>query len=370
MLDNRLAGLMMRKICGEATAGELRELHAYLQQHPEDQYFLELLSGYWMAGRQLPEEQPAAAANFQYILQAASEGETLPENKEALPEEVVSPRKQFRFYRMATAAAAAVLLAGSLWWLSGEKEPVKQGSTDARNEIVAKRGSKLRLLLPDDTHVWLNADSRLTYKNNFNDSLREVELEGEAFFNVVKDPARPFVVHTTGIDIKVLGTEFNVKSYAVDSTIEATLLRGVIAVSKKNAPGEPGIILKPHEKLVFNKGLNTLDGTSEIDSPILHKAAVEHAMAVTVLPEHIPDSARIETSWVYDKLLFDGDNFRELAEKMERWFNVKIRFQNDRVAAYRFRGVFEDENIEQALKALQLTASFHFKIKNNEVLIY
>src|SRR5690242_16728168 len=138
MLDNRLAGLMMRKICGEATAGELRELCAYLQQHPEDQYFLELLSGYWMAGRQLSEEQPAATANFQYILQAASEGETPAENREEPPEEATARPKQLRFYRMAAAAVAAVLLAGSLWWLSDEKEPVKPRATDARNEIVAK----------------------------------------------------------------------------------------------------------------------------------------------------------------------------------------------------------------------------------------
>ena len=81
------------------------------------------------------------------------------------------------------------------------------------------------------------------------------------------------------------------------------------------------------------------------------------------------DSIRIETSWIYGKLLFEGDTFRELAPKMERWFNVKINFKNNMVANYRFRGVFENENIEEALQALQLTASFKYTINDNVVTI-
>jgi ferric-dicitrate binding protein FerR (iron transport regulator) len=93
-------------------------------------------------------------------------------------------------------------------------------------------------------------------------------------------------------------------------------------------------------------------------------------MAIAVLPKNLPDSAMKETSWVYNKLIFEGENFRELASKMERWFNVKISFQDQKITAYRFRGVFGHENISEALQALQLTASFNFKINNNEVYIY
>src|SRR5439155_8152 len=109
------------------------------------------------------------------------------------------------------------------------------------------------MVLPDGTQVWLNAESRITYSNTFNKSLREVNLEGEAYFDVTHDAAHPFIVHTSSIAIKVLGTAFTVKSYASDKTIEATLLRGSIEVVKNNDPSAPKVILRPHEKLVFNK---------------------------------------------------------------------------------------------------------------------
>jgi ferric-dicitrate binding protein FerR (iron transport regulator) len=91
---------------------------------------------------------------------------------------------------------------------------------------------------------------------------------------------------------------------------------------------------------------------------------------ITAVAANAPDSVMKETSWVYNKLYFDGDTFAELAVKMERWFNVSISFKNEKVAAYRFKGVFKTETIQQALKALQLTADFKYSIEGDEVKIY
>jgi ferric-dicitrate binding protein FerR (iron transport regulator) len=93
----------------------------------------------------------------------------------------------------------------------------------------------------------VNSGSKLTYEGNFKGNLREVRLDGEAYFDVVKDALHPFIVHTSGIDIKVLGTAFNVKAYKVDRTIEATLIHGSIEVINQNQPGAPKIMLKPHK---------------------------------------------------------------------------------------------------------------------------
>src|SRR4029078_631833 len=99
------------------------------------------------------------------------------------------------------------------------------------NTVSTKRGSKSKVQLPDGTQVWLNADSRIAYNEKFQGNLREVTLEGEAYFDVVRDEKRPFVIHTAAIDIKVLGTAFNVRSYANEKNTETSLIRGSIEVT-------------------------------------------------------------------------------------------------------------------------------------------
>ena len=112
-----------------------------------------------------------------------------------------------------------------------------------------RQGSRTHLTLPDGTMVWLNAGSRLSYGKNYNTATREVNLTGEAFFDVAHNTQKPFLIHTARIDVQVLGTSFNVKSYPTDRTTEATLIRGSIEVSIKDRPSEK-IILRPDEKLV------------------------------------------------------------------------------------------------------------------------
>src|SRR5690606_37889089 len=96
------------------------------------------------------------------------------------------------------------------------------------------------LFLADGTKVWLNAASRISYGKNFgNGALRDVYLDGEAFFDVAHDPDKPFIVHTSSIQIKVLGTSFNVRSYAEDNTIETTLVQGKVRIEHPDQAGEP-----------------------------------------------------------------------------------------------------------------------------------
>ncbi|HEY4154292.1 MAG TPA: DUF4974 domain-containing protein, partial [Puia sp.] len=84
----------------------------------------------------------------------------------------------------------------------------------------------------------------------------------------------------------------------------------------------------------------------------------------------IPDSDKVETSWMYNKLVFEGDTFEELAAKMERWYNIKIIFKSDRLLKYRFKGVFSNESVKEALDALRLTARFTYNIHENEIELY
>lgn len=370
MLKDQIAKLLARKLSGEASPDELAELQNILKGDPEAQYVSELLSIYWQNSNFFLDTSPAKD-HFTTMLIQAKQIES--ENK-IVPDMKIIAREKGKLMpvikRFSMAAAIAGILAMSYWMLDhGNSKPKIIVGQNKKNEIIAGRGARSHLLLPDGSQVWLNSESKLIYSENFNDSVREVELEGEGYFDVVKDKKHPFIVHTSGIDIRVLGTVFNVKSYPQEATIEATLLRGMIEVINQNSPKASRIILRPHEKMIFDKHNNLLKKDDQPKKTNGDVTVQPSNISLTALPKNTPDTAIKETAWVYNKLMFEGDTFQELAIKMERWFNTRIYFKDQKVSNYRFRGVFRNENLEQALQALQLTASFTYKINSNDVLI-
>jgi ferric-dicitrate binding protein FerR (iron transport regulator) len=230
--------------------------------------------------------------------------------------------------------------------------------------VSTKNGSRTNIQLPDGSKVWLNSGSTLTYDKQFGQEIREVVLSGEAFFDVVKNPEKPFIIHTSSMDIKVLGTQFNVKSYANDKSSEASLIHGSIEVSLKDR-GSEKILLKPNEKIVvMNERMikdTALDGLKNVPS--------EPIIAVKKLNYTPIDSTIIETSWVDNKFSFQDESFEDIAVRMERWYGISVQFQDPSVKGMRFTGTFTNETINQALDALQITAGFHYNKQNNTILI-
>jgi ferric-dicitrate binding protein FerR (iron transport regulator) len=125
------------------------------------------------------------------------------------------------------------------------------------------------------------------------------------------------------------------------------------------------VILRPHEKLVYNKEEQNI--ATQSTNPDVTPPSAETGISVTTVPKDKPDSILKETSWVYNKLVFDGDRFDELALRLERWYNVHITFKQERLKQYRFKGTFENETVEQALEALKLTVPFNYKINGNDI---
>jgi ferric-dicitrate binding protein FerR (iron transport regulator) len=267
-----------------------------------------------------------------------------------------------------------IILAFSLKFLKSDNSVVASNQKRI-NEINVNPGAKTKVQLPDGSHVWVNSDSKISYPETFKGSVREVYLEGEAYFDVVKDPFHPFIVHTSGIDIKVLGTAFDVKAYDAEPTIEATLIHGSIEVAKTNQPDAPKVILKPHEKLIFNKLANKLTdeaATAKVErisgtTPLSN--IITPAITIAPLAKNVADTAIVETSWIYNRLIFDEEKFEDLAVKMERWFNVKITINNDKLESYRLNGSFENETIEVALKELQYLVPFNYDLSGRDVVI-
>jgi len=272
-----------------------------------------------------------------------------------------------RKWFIAAAVAASILL---IWGIERIQSLPRAAQNVHNEEVLARAGTRTKLVLPDGTEVWLNSNSRLKYNNDFNVNNREVTLDGEAYFDVPKDARLPFIVHASSIDIKVLGTSFAVKSYPQDKTIEATLLQGMIEVSRKDNPSTPRIVLKPNEKLVFSKSFATRNRPDGSPSGPGAHVSVSSDIAVNSIRQDIPDSNKVETAWLYNRLVFDGDSFRELADKMERWYNVKIDLRDTLLNSYHFGGIFERETVEQALRELQLTRDFTYTINGNEIELY
>lgn len=364
MTEEKFATLLARNLSGEISAEELQELNDWTNKNTGDGFFAGLLSAYWKDYTPSSLINKTANAHFEHILKTAEE-----ENRAAATNESLQSPVKGKLYRLIKFAAAAAILAGlvlgALVIFKNRSFNKIQAFHTQPIEVAAASGARSQLLLPDGSKVWLNSNSKLHYNQSFNDSIREVFLDGEAYFDVVKNPERPFIVHTSAIDIRVLGTAFNVKSYDSDKTIETTLIRGSVEVTNKLSPSSPKIILQSKEKLVFENTMN-LQKNEKIPAAASTTLTDNKTTPYTVinLPENLKESALAETSWVHNRLVFDGDSFRELALKMERWYSVEIDFKNEAVANYRLRGVFEDETVDQALQALQLIAPFKYKIKN------
>ncbi|MFT4093902.1 MAG: FecR domain-containing protein [Niabella sp.] len=352
-MPERLVILLSRKLAGEATAAELAELEHYIKENQQEHYIIEVLEAYWQSHStsevfSLTDDN----ARFNKLLDKAQ----IPEAGDPAAANDTGTFSGYRPGRKWMAIAAAltglILLGGLVLFQYRHQLPA-----DKQNTIVTARGAKSYLLLPDGSKIWLNADSRLNYDKKFDQPVREVYLEGEAYFDVAKNSRRPFIVHTSLIDIKVLGTAFNVNAYKKDSLVEAVLVHGLIEITNKNEPEVRRIILHPSQKYQYINR-NTLPAGGSSTKPVY-----------TIQPVVIDktDSTTMETAWVNNRLEFDGDTFTQLSEKLERWFNVEIVIKDREVAKYRLRGVFEDENISQVLTALQSIASFKYSINGNKI---
>jgi transmembrane sensor len=346
--EERFWLLVSLQLSGEASETELAELAGLLRDHPEWGLRKELFTNIW---QQKPVARENSAEKFNRHLQRLSEQYEPPRL-----------RRGGLLKRLLPIAAA---LTGAIVTIALYTHHEKStGGAAAAGTVSTRPGSRSKLQLPDGTVVWLNADSKLTYKIDEQNPTREVTLTGEAYFDVAKDKNRPFILHTTTIDIRVLGTAFNVQCYGNEKNTETSLFQGSVEVTLKNIPDKK-IILRPSEKLIVhnNEIAVTNIKTKEADpgdEPLMTLGKVHYQQK---------DSSYIESLWTRNQLAFDDRSFEEVANQIERWYGVKVTITDDKLRETRFSGVFEDENLAQVMKALQLIGDFHYTIHKKEVTI-
>lgn len=201
--------------------------------------------------------------------------------------------------------------------------------------LYVPAGQRAELILPDSTRVWLNAHSKLIYPVSFGKGNRQVELNGEAYFDVVHNEKQPFIVKTRQMDIQVLGTEFNVTSYSSD--FEVALLRGCIELSSPRLSSNYRMKEKEHIRLQNNK----------------------------LISKDISDYDYFR--WKEGLICFNNESVATIIEKLKLYYDIDIEVYNQKFINSRYTGKFRTKDgIEQVLKVLQIEHKFTYT-KNNDL---
>ncbi|MCW3805503.1 FecR family protein [Plebeiibacterium marinum] len=207
--------------------------------------------------------------------------------------------------------------------------------------LSTENGSKAEITLPDGTEVTLNSGSSISYLSNLSDGIRDVSFSGEAFFKVAKSKV-PFVVQTaSGMKLKVLGTQFNLSTYAENNHIETTLLEGKVELT---SPNGNNLILEPGQMGSYNQSTQNL----------AYKIGT---------PSH-------EIGWLNNKIYLDNTSLESLTSLLERQFNVQILLVPTKLGTdIHYTGVLEEKTITDILDALTQLSDIKYKIKGTEIII-
>lgn len=256
-------------------------------------------------------------------------------------------------------SVAAVLLVGSFLAINYYNSSRNKSS----KTFLAAYGERKNIQLPDGTDVTLNAGSKIGIKENFGASTRDVYLEGEAFFDVKHNAKLPFIVHTTAMDVKALGTAFNVKAYLDETITETSLIRGLVEVTLKESDNRK-MLLYPNQKIKWEHPFaKTGNSNSPKDMDSLNES---NSLVKKLL---VTDLGNIkEVAWKENKLMFEDELFSDIAIALERWYGAKIEFRDEMIRNYRFTGNFEKEDINTVLDFLKESRRFNYTIEQGEIL--
>ncbi|WP_373494658.1 FecR family protein [Aquiflexum sp.] len=244
-----------------------------------------------------------------------------------------------QFYRMVAILAVAFMLAFSIHHLSEPKVTLIAEIPIEYQEHIAPPGVKSNLTLWDGSKVILNSGSSLRYVKNFESDKREVELIGEAFFEVSKDPNRPFIVRTGQVSTQVLGTSFNVKSFE-NEVLEVSLLTGLVEVNVDMEVPQT-ISLVPGEAIRFKS-----------ESQKIEKGRFDKEKVL---------------AWTQKTIVFEQTQMAEIKRVLENWYGVQIQFLNSPARDLEISARFNDQSLKEVLEGLSYSARFDYVIENDQV---
>lgn len=327
--------LIVKYCIGDCTGDECAELLAWVESSEENkQYFASIKNAWVLSGtnRELKDFNQKAG-EFKSLIKIIDTSDANRRQRK-----ISESRKiRLRLLKIAATLIITIGLTAVLSYLFWSKP-----DTDLAYHILkVPSGQQAQLTLPDGSKIWLNSKSQLTYPGSFHGDTREVVLDGEAYFQVSHNAKKPFIVKTSHLDVKVLGTSFNVTSYSDEDNISLALETGSISVIKS---GKEALKLKPDEVAIYSKSRNEIkQNKAELD---------------------------LYTSWLNGQFKFKNLSFDDISRRLARNFNVKFVFESDDIKLVKYNGSFYNyESLNEILKIMQTNSSFKYKIIKDKVFI-
>lgn len=246
------------------------------------------------------------------------------------------PKRLGNWYRYGAAASLLLLAGAGIFWFGRSMKPAAEVTAYA--EYSVPTGKTAKITLPDGSRVWLNAHSRLRYPKAFQQ--RNVELEGEAYFEVHRDPAHPFVIKSGAVQTRVLGTSFNVRAYADEPEVEVAVLTGKVNVSHE---GKTSVNLTPQQRGVFDK------------------------VSEKLVSEQVPDAGAYR-SWTDDRLVLDNASLEEIGRMLHRRFGVDLAFSTEKLKNCRLTTRFDQPRLEKVLAVVSTYVGARYRQDGNRIL--
>ena len=260
----------------------------------------------------------------------------------SIEKKTISKMKTRRLFLQYMKYAAAVVLGIGISLSTLYLTNQENLSTVGNYKLVTSKGEKSYLQLTDGTKVWLNSCTTLEYAENYGHSNRSIYLDGEAYFEVAKNKDLPFVVKANGIDVKAIGTAFNVSAYMEDSQLTTTLFNGKVAVQPTLTKQE--VLLEPNQVAVYDKSRNKI--------------------------EVVPYDKKLFAQWRGGFLSFEMMYLQDITKLLERNYNVVFRYENQGIKKLRFSGSFRNnEDLSEILNVIKTNTGIRYQILKDTIVI-
>jgi transmembrane sensor len=368
-IDKEYIDLIVNYLANEATNVEKNFLLEWLNEKSENQKEFDRIREIWISARLTKENKQFDKEKvWEQIQKRVPEIQTKPTLR-------IKKEPHYGFKNILKIAAVFVIsfTIGLLVMYYVGKNADSNLTEDY--EIITPLGSKTSIRLPDGSNVILNAGSKLIFPKKFNDKQRLVSLSGEAYFDIAKNPKKPFIVNTSDIDIKVLGTVFNVKAYSDEGTVETTIIRGSVSIVKAgNEKLKKPIILTVNQKATYIKSKGEI-ALSDVDSISLGQKtktafsdkSIKKLIPIDRLKIDNQIDVKLAVSWTNGVLIFKSEPLESIAKKLERKYNVTLIFEDEKLRKSKYTGTLRDLTLEQVLKVMEFTSPIEFRIVEKTV---
>lgn len=356
MQTKQVVELLKKHLSGDLTEAESERLSEWIQASEENTTLFEDLNDPDFLGAQLCRlDSVDTDRGWEKLLslQKNATGHPLPHRKTTF--NLTWP----------LAAAAVLLLVVAVWNFTGENSFYKKNTS-----IQTRLGEKRSVRLPDGSQVILNSGSTLYMDNGFNKTNRAIKLEGEAYFDIAHNHSLPFVIRTGAMKLSVLGTAFNVRAYTDEKAEITSLIRGKVEITvpeENEVSAAHRYILVPYQKLIVAKQATITEQPAQ--NKVNRPAASNGIQIDSLRKSQLGDITEI--AWIANKLVFDNEPMATVADKIEKWYGIKVIIEAPELNSISCSGSFDTEPLDKVLESMQFSIPMlkFKKVENNTVLM-